>query len=246
MKDIHPNTLEVCLSPALFPYLSTQEPFVVVVVDILRATSSLCAAFSTGLKSVIPVAGLQEAKSYKAKGFPVAAERDGHILDFADYGNSPLEYLQADLKGQTLVYCTTNGTGAITLAKDAAALVIGGFVNLDVLADWLLKQQRNVVILCSGWKNQFALEDTVFAGALSEKLLETPAFVSQSDAVVASLELWHKAKPDLLGFHSKASHPQRLVDIGQDASIPYCFTLNVCNTLPGLRNGLLVDFLKDG
>jgi 2-phosphosulfolactate phosphatase len=243
MEDTGPKTVEVCFTPALFAAIGTETPYAVVVVDILRATTALCSAFSNGLKSVIPVATLEEARAYKTKGYLVAAERDGEILDFADYGNSPLEYQKADIQGKTLAYCTTNGTRAIDLAKGSDSLVIGGFVNLDVLREWLINRNLNVVVLCAGWKNQFALEDAVFAGALAERLLESGKFITHCDSVVAARGLWQEAKPNLLQYHVKASHRQRLIDIGQDESIPYCFTLNVCRALPGLRNGELIDFL---
>lgn len=245
MQDIRPLIVEACLTPALFPYIATKPPYVVVVVDILRATTALCSAFSNGLKSVIPVATLEEARDYKAKGYLVAAEKDGDILDFADYGNSPLDYQKADIRGKTLVYCTTNGTGAIDLAKEANALVLGAFVNLDLISAWLVSKHMNVVILCAGWKNQFALEDAVFAGALSERLLDSGAYITNCDSVAAAADLWQKAKSDLLHYHEKASHSQRLKEIGQDASIPFCFTLNVCKAIPGLRNGELIDFISD-
>ncbi|MEI6574722.1 MAG: 2-phosphosulfolactate phosphatase [Bacteroidota bacterium] len=245
MKDASPNTIEVCFTQTSFSYIKTQQPFVVVVVDILRATSAMCSAFANGLKTIIPVATLEEARSLKEQGYLVAAEREGSILSFADYGNSPLEYQKADIKGKTLVYCTTNGTQAVKLAEKASGLVLGAYVNLDVLTDWLTQNQQNVVILCSGWKNQFSLEDAVFAGALTENLSSKGKFTYNSDSAEASLDLWKIARQDLLFYHEKASHRHRLKRIGQDASIPFCFCLNACKVVPGLREGVLVDFLSE-
>src|SRR5512133_2694845 len=104
------NTIEVCLSPALFKYITTTGDFIVVIIDVLRATTSFCAAFDSGVKTVIPVSGLDKLLEYKNNGFLTAAERDGNKVDFADFGNSPTVFLQSDLSGKELAYSTTNGT----------------------------------------------------------------------------------------------------------------------------------------
>jgi 2-phosphosulfolactate phosphatase len=245
MSDNRPANLEICFSPALYSAINTQMPFSVVVVDILRATTAMCSALSKGLKEIIPVASLDEARAMKAQGYLVAAEREGDILDFADYGNSPLDYQHIDLAGKTLVYSTTNGTQAIKLAENAEEVLLGAYVNLDVLVQYLLSQQKDLVILCSGWKDQFSLEDAVFAGALAARLLEGGNYVSRCDSVAAALGLWQQAAPDLLNYHHKASHTHRLKEIGQDASIPFCFQLNACEVVPGLVDGRIVDVTGD-
>jgi 2-phosphosulfolactate phosphatase len=152
--------LETCFSPALYePELHADE--IVVIIDILRATSAICTAFANGAASIIPVAEINEARDYKNRGFLVAAERDGFVLDFADFGNSPFNFTREKVEGKTIVYSTTNGTGIINMASLASDIVIGSFLNISALAGWLTKQEKNVVLFCAGWKNRFNLEDTL-------------------------------------------------------------------------------------
>src|SRR5690606_29182660 len=150
---------------------------IVVVIDVLRATSAMVAAFENGVDRIIPVATIEEAAQYIGrKGYIAAAERNGEVVQGFAYGNSPLAYVGQDLRGQTSVMTITNGTKAINLAKKARTLVIGSFLNLTALSDWLVKQNDNILLLCSGWKDKFNLEDSVFAGAVMERLLESGKF----------------------------------------------------------------------
>ena len=108
------RNIKTYLTPALFEH-GADENKLIVIIDILRATSSICAAFANGASSIIPVAEVDEAKEYKNKGYMVAAERDGYVLDFADFGNSPFNFSADKVKGKTIVYSTTNGTGIINM-----------------------------------------------------------------------------------------------------------------------------------
>ncbi len=119
--------IEVCLSPKLFPEILTKENYIVVLVDILRATTTICTAFENGVQAIIPVATIEEAKQLKDQGFLVASEQDGKKLDFADFGNSAFSFTRDRIAGKTLVYCTTNGTRALEMAKHSEQIVIGAF-----------------------------------------------------------------------------------------------------------------------
>ncbi len=200
------NTIEVCFSPMLYDSKITKDNFITVIVDILRATTSICAALGNGVKSVLPVAGIEAAKEYKNKGYIVACERNGQILDFADTGNSPSDFIKDEFKNKAIVFSTTNGTRAAGLAGDAVKIVAGSFVNISAVSEWLKSQNKNVVIFCAAWKNLFNLEDSVFAGALTEKLLKSSEYITECDAAKASLDLWSIAKHDLPGYLSKSSH----------------------------------------
>jgi 2-phosphosulfolactate phosphatase len=234
------NTIEVCFSPKLYEDRLTRENFVVVIVDILRATTSICTAFKNGVKSLIPVPSIEEAKEYKKNGFIVASEKDGKVLDFADFGNSAFDFSEENVKGKVVAYCTTNGTKAIDLAKDADQVAMGSFINLRALSDWLIEQDKNVVILCSGWKNKFNLEDSVFAGVLVENLVESGKFNPDCDSAQAALDLWKTAETDLLGFIEKAAHRHRLKKLGLDDVLEYSFTLNTSDVVPVLKDGKIV------
>jgi len=236
--------IEVCFSPALFPYIQTEAPFTVVVVDILRATTSFCAALHSGMEAIIPVAGLDEARRYKEMGYPVAVERDGRILDFADFGNSAYNFMTPAVVGLTIAYSTTNGTMAIEVARNAHRLLIGAFTNIGTLTAWLSREVEDLVVLCAGWKNKFNLEDALFAGALSKRLLHTGNYRTDCDAAQASLDLWEMGRDDPRGYCEKAQHRHRLRNLGVDDVLDYTFTFDAAPVLPILRNGLLTDLLK--
>jgi len=231
--------IEVCFSPALFPYFENPEA-IVIVTDILRASSAICTAFMNGVDRVIPVRTLEEAKEYKSKGYKVAAERDGLVKDFADFGNSPFNFTAERVKSQHIVYSTTNGTQAVQLASSGNAVLIGAFLNISALHDFLISSSRDVIILCAGWKNKFNLEDTLFAGALSEKLIGSGQFETICDSAIASLDLWGIAKSDPLTYVDKAAQRHRLRKNGLDDVIEYCLTFDLTRIIPVLKNDYLV------
>ena len=232
-----PRYIEVCLTPKLFSEIQIKDHYIVVLVDILRATTSICAAFENGVKSIVPVATLEEAKAMKDRGFMVASEQDGKKLDFADFGNSAFNFSREAVAGKTLVYCTTNGTRALEIAKKAEKIAIGAFINLSALTAWLIRQDTNIIILCSGWKNKFCLEDTIFAGAVTERLLKTKHFSTICDSAAAALDLWGIAKPDILGYIEKAAHRHRLKKQELDDVIPYSFKIDSTKVVPVYAKG---------
>jgi 2-phosphosulfolactate phosphatase len=168
----------------------------------------------------------------KGEGFLVASEKDGVKLEFADFGNSAFSFTRDRVGGKTLVYCTTNGTRALEIAKGAGSVVIGAFVNISAVTEWLARRQENVVVLCSGWKNKFCLEDALFAGALSGKLLGTGLFRTDCDSAHAAMDLWSLAEGDVLGYIEKAAHRHRLKTLELDDVIPYSFELDRVNVVP--------------
>jgi len=226
------RSVEVCFSPALFPDVVTTGDPIVVLVDILRATTTICAAVGNGVEAIIPVATHEEARRFKSEGYLVASEKDGVQLDFADLGNSAFGFTRDAIGGKTLVYCTTNGTRALEMAKSASEIVIGAFINISAVTEWLAGRQKNVVILCSGWKNKFCLEDTLFAGALTQRLLDTGLFQSDCDSAKGSVDLWDLAKGDVLGYIEQAAQSHRLRKLGLDDVIPYSFEHDLVDVVP--------------
>jgi 2-phosphosulfolactate phosphatase len=233
------NKVEVCLSPALYPYFENPRA-VAVVVDVLRASSAIITAFMNGAKKIIPVGTLEEAKAMKEKGYMVAAERDGIVRDFADFGNSPYNFTPERVTNNDIVYSTTNGTQAIQLASSSYRVVVGGFLNLGAMLDFLVKTDRDVLVLCAGWKNKFNLEDTLFAGALADLLLQHDNFDTICDSTVASQDLWLLAKYDLLNYIEKAAQRHRLKKNKLDDVIEYCHTIDQTDVIPVLENDYLV------
>jgi 2-phosphosulfolactate phosphatase len=232
--------LETCLSPALYePEYHTNS--IVVVIDILRASSAIVTAFANGAAAIIPVADSSEARDYKSRGYLVAAERDGFILDFADFGNSPFNFTRDKVEGKTIVYSTTNGTGIINLSSSAYMIVIGSFLNSGALVSWLIKQEKDVLLFCAGWKNRFNLEDTVCAGAIAEMLIESNSYNTICDSTLAAADLWSLARHDLRGYIEKAAQRTRLRDKNLDDCIDFCLASDFTDIIPVMKNGVLVD-----
>lgn len=232
--------LETCFSPALFIPEENHES-IIVVIDILRASSAICTAFANGASEIIPVAEVSEAKNYKSKGYLVAAERDGFVLDFADFGNSPFNFTKEKVAGKSIVYSTTNGTGIINLASSAKAVLIGSFLNISALSEWIITHDSNVLLFCAGWKNRFNIEDSVCAGAIAARLMKSDLYSTICDSTLAAMDLWTIAENDLSGYIDKAAQRTRLRDKGLDDCIDFCLTSDYTSKIPILRNGVLVD-----
>jgi 2-phosphosulfolactate phosphatase len=232
--------LETCFSPALYEP-ERHAGSIVVIIDILRATSAICTAFENGASSIIPVGTIPEAKEYKRKGYLVAAERDGFVLDFADFGNSPFNFTREKVEGKTIAYSTTNGTGIIDLAVSAGDIIIGSFLNLGAVVKWLSEHNKNVVLFCAGWKNRFNLEDTICAGAIAERLMETSLYSTICDSTIASIDLWSIAKNDVSGYIEKVAQRSRLRDKKLDDCIEFCLTTDYTSKVPVIKNGILVS-----
>ena len=231
--------VEVCFTPGEYAYFKGEYE-IVVVIDVLRATSAICAAFHHGINSIIPVATIEEAREYQAKGYLVGAERMGQIVDGFDFGNSPYSYMREELVGKDVVLTTTNGTKALSIASEAPIVVVGSLLNLDAICEWLAEQDKNILCLCSGWQDKFNLEDTICAGAISDYLLGTGKFTSREDSSIAAKYLYLSAWVNPLGYLKSSSHRRRLKNLNLNEDIKYCLTPNQTDVIPILKDGKLV------
>jgi 2-phosphosulfolactate phosphatase len=231
--------IEVCYTPQAYPLFHNPNA-IVVVIDILRATSAITTAFYNGVDKMIPVATVEEAKAYQAKGYMVAAERNGEMIEGFDLGNSPFGYMNKKVKGKTIAITTTNGTQAIEASRGASKIIIGSFLNMDVIVEYLKKEKKDVLFVCAGWKNKFNLEDTLFAGAIANDLIYKYGFDTHCDSTLASMHLYSLAKLDLYGFLANSSHRNRLAKLDLERDIKYCLTPNQCPVLPIMEGKFLV------
>ncbi len=232
--------VEVCHSPALYPVYENKES-IVVIIDILRATSAICTAFEFGAEKIIPVATVEEARALKQKGFLAGAERDAIMVEGFDFGNSPFSYMEEKIKGSTIALTTTNGTQAIEAAKKAHKVVIGAFTNFTSLCNWLISQNRDVLLLCAGWKDKYNLEDALFAGAVTIELAKNPVFSENiADSAWACLYLYEANMQNRFRFFKNASHSKRLAKLNLKKDIKYCFSLDKTKIIPVLEDGCLV------
>lgn len=229
--------IDVCFTPELL-HLHKVENSIVVVVDVFRATSCMTTGFAFGVDKIIPVATLDECRQYQQQGYLTAAERDGLKPEGFELDNSPFSYMHQWMAGTTIVVTTTNGTLAITKSRHAVKVMVGSFLNLGALAGYLKSQQYDVLVLCAGWKGNPNLEDTLFAGALVERLRED--FMVLEDAALMSLRLYQEGKNDLLSFVSNSSHVRRLQRLGIQKDIAYCLQHDLYDVLPVLRGNHLV------
>lgn len=231
------NHLNVCLTPLLIP-LYDVEDHIVVIIDIFRATSSICYGIENGAEAIIPVSAVEECEAYRDHGHLLAAERDGEVVTGFDFGNSPFSYTRQKVAGKTVVLTTTNGTQALHLSRNAKKVVIGSFLNLTSLCNWLKTQDENILLVCAGWKNNFNLEDTLFAGAVTEQLKETG--MKPDDAAIAANDLYQAGKDDINLYLEKTSHSERLKKPGIEKDIEFCLQVDLTTAIPVLDGEKLI------
>ncbi len=233
--------LNTSLSPALL-HLYDLSNSVVVIIDVFRATSTIASALHNGAKCVIPVDSVPKAIEISRNIDGIAAgERDGQIAEGLAHGNSPLEYGRDFIGGKTLVLTTTNGTRLLQMALERGAdtIISGSFPNLSAVCEFLVAENKNVVLGCAGWKDRFNLEDTLFAGAVINRIKKH--FEIHCDSSLMAETMYIKHKNNLLGFAPKLTHYHRLVErFGLIEDIKFCLTEDVANVLPVYREGRLV------
>jgi 2-phosphosulfolactate phosphatase len=235
-------TLHTCLSPALL-HLYNVKNTIVVVIDVLRATSTIATALHNGAREIIPVDSVERCIQLGTQIECVTAgERDGQVAPGLQYGNSSFEYPEEFIKGKILVLTTTNGTKLLhlALAKGATEIITGAFLNLSAVCDHLIKMKKNVVLGCAAWKDKPNLEDTLLAGAIVSRVKEH--FAINCDASHMAENLYRMAKDDLYAFMkvNDASHYHRLTNFGLEKDIRHCLTEDLANVLPEYCDGKLV------
>ena len=235
------RNINVCLVSDLFENYPLSENTIVVVVDLLRATTVISTAFNFGIKEIIPVPSLEIAKTYiNRKDFIVAAERNAMPIKGFDYGNSPFQYMNNDILDKTLVLTTTNGTKAINIAS-SYEVITSCFINIDAVEEFLLNSNKDVLILCSGWKGVFNLEDTIFSGCLANKLISSKKFNVNCDSTLASLNLYEQGKHDYFSFLANSAHRKRLKFLNIEKDTEFCLNPDFkSKIIPTLKNGKLV------
>lgn len=232
------RSIDVCLTPALLNLYDIEDS-IVVVIDVLRATSSIVYGIDNGATAIIPVAQVEDCLAYSDQGYLLAAERNGEVVAGYNFGNSPFSYAVDKVRGKTIVLTTTNGTKALHMARARAhQVVIGSFLNLSALCEWLRIQDKNVLLLCAGWKDKFNLEDTLFAGAVVAELRKD--FTHVDDSSVAAEDLYEVAKGNLRGYLHKSSHSHRLEQLNIEEDVKFCLQLNICKAIPVMVGDALV------
>lgn len=242
MKN-NPPILNTVLSPSLLKLYDVSDS-VVVIIDILRATSTIATALYNGAKSVIPVDSVAGCiKLGKQMEAITAGERDGRIAEGLQYGNTPLQYNREFINSKTLILTTTNGTRLLHLALNANAktIITGSFCNISSVCNYILNQKTNVILACAAWKNRVNIEDTLFAGAVINRVKGNLEIKDDASQIAETLYL--QAKGDLYEFlkEKNASHFQRLMSFGLEKDIRFCLTEDNANILSLYANGRLIS-----
>ncbi|SNS95806.1 2-phosphosulfolactate phosphatase [Ekhidna lutea] len=232
------NTIEVCLTPELI-HQHALKGKLVVVVDIFRATSCIVTGLANDVEAIKPVAEVDECKALGTKGYIMAGERDGIMIEGFDIGNSPFDYQSESVKGKKVAISTTNGSKAILLSEEADEIIIGSFLNLDAVAQYILQKKKDVVIHCAGWKGTPNLEDTLFAGALIDECAEE--MKPDRDSALVAHQLFIASHENMLGLALQSSHAERLKGFGIEEDLEFCMEENKYPVVPKLVNGELVS-----
>ena len=233
-------SLHTLLSPRLLEIYDADKS-IFVIIDVFRATSTIATALYNGAKKIIPVDNVAKCIEL-GKLTPdsiTAGERDGKVIEGLEHGNSPAEYPRSFIEGKTLVLTTTNGTKLLHMALNSGAseVITGSFPNLSAVCDFLIKEKKNVILGCSGWKDKFNIEDTLFAGAVISKVKEH--FTVHCDASLMAEKMYLQHKDQMKAFIRFTTHWHRLAAFGLEKDLEYCVTEDVANILPIYKDGAL-------
>ena len=223
----------------------------VAVVDVLRATSSIATALANGAAGVIPVLVPEDAVALGQRlgrdRVLFCGERDAVRIAGFDLDNSPASFTSEAIGGKTLIMTTTNGTRALRAVAGAASVRTVGLVNRAAVAQALARESpRDIVVVCSGSENTFALEDAIGAGALVDALLNLAPEIELRDGARAATLLYRSVAPRLEEAVASADHAQALAAKGFAGDVTQCAQLDVLDVVPILRDGIFVASTNSG
>ncbi|HER24533.1 MAG TPA: 2-phosphosulfolactate phosphatase [Candidatus Atribacteria bacterium] len=237
------NNLETLLTPEEIKNTELAGKLVIVI-DVLRASSTIITALANGCRGFIPILSPEQAKE-KARQFNqekvlLGGERNGKMIEGFDLGNSPREYRKQAVQDKTIVFSTTNGVKTLELVKDAYRIIIGSFLNLQAVCNYCTNYRRDILIICAGKEGKYSLEDTACAGILINSLKNTLSDTHyQSDANLTALLLHEKFGNDILGILRKSQHGQYLESIGLGEDLKFCSQLDYFYIVPIFREGII-------
>jgi 2-phosphosulfolactate phosphatase len=231
----------------LFSPINADELFftnkTTIVIDVLRASSSIIAAFSNGAKEVIPMATVDFAVKLSGGMFSgqtlLCGERNTKMIDGFAIGNSPSEYSGEVVKNKRIVFYSTNGSKAIVKAKYSENLFVCSFNNLKAVADHIAKLNSDVEILCAGNENRFSLEDSVCSGMLISELRNININIELADSSLAAFALYKSLGINILEMLKNSEHGKKLLENGFEGDLEYCSRANITSTIPFYDGGTL-------
>jgi len=224
--------IDICLTPELI-HQHDLTGTVVVVIDILRASSSITTGIAHGVKAIRPVESLGECRELKLKGHIGAAERGGKKVGGFDIGNSPFSYMNPEFEGKKIAMTTTNGTETLRKSKGALQVLIGSFLNYSALLTYVERLPCDILLHCAGWKGKVNMEDTLFAGAIVFGLKQM--FEYNSDVPLMAANLYKQARNNLKSAIEGSSHVSRLLNLGLEKDIDFCLKFDEYKIIPVLK-----------
>ena len=235
--------IDVYFSPAQVDEMQLRDKNVIVI-DVLRASTTIVTALNNGAREIIPVGSIESAVKVSGNLFGDVVlrggERNGKIITGFNLGNSPSEYTEEAVKGKSIIFCTTNGSSAMVKAKYAKRMAVGGFINVSLVADFIRQAGEDFSIVCAGEKQLFCIEDAVCAGMLVKILVEdSPIVVDVNDAAGAAQVLYKTVSKNLLKMAKSSDHGKYLVDIGFESDLKTCVSVDSIPVLPLLIGNVI-------
>jgi 2-phosphosulfolactate phosphatase len=215
----------------------------VVVIDVLRATSTILTAISNGAKSVIPVEDMgaagKIATNLDASSYILCGEKDGKQIDGYELGNSPFEYTEEVISGKTLILNTTNGTKALVRCTHASKVYIAAFLNVKAVCELLKEETNEISIVCSGWKGRLSLEDVLCAGYIVHQVYDGVIPEEAKDGAKVAMGLYERFGTEIDSTVHSTNHAKRLIGLGFESDIAYCCEVDKFNIVPEFKEGII-------
>lgn len=216
-----------------------------VMIDVLRASSTIVTALEHGAKGVIPVAdmgaGSRISQSMDTSNFLLCGEKGGEKIEGYDLGNSPLEYSREKVKNKTIILNTTNGTKALMRSSHSKEIIVGCFLNLRSVVEHL-KGKEQIVLVCAGWRGHLSLEDLLCAGNIIYELADGTLPSTALDGAKVAFGLYEKFGDDIENTVTSSNHAVRLQDIVETEDLSFCSTVSTMDTLPVMDEGIITNF----
>jgi 2-phosphosulfolactate phosphatase len=243
--------IDLSFSAGQFDELQLREKNIIVI-DVLRASSTITIALNNGAREVIPVANIESAVKISGSLFGEVTlrggERNGKIIEGFNLGNSPMEYSETAVKGKSIIYCTTNGSVAMAKSRYARTLAVGSFINLTATTDFIRNENKDFLFICAGRANtigNFSLEDVVCAGMMIQNLLKVDSLEAElSDSAKAAHALSKSFGRSILKMLKTSEHGKYLVEIGFEEDLKICAQIDSVPVLPILI-GTVIKLKKE-
>lgn len=224
----------------------------IVVVDVLRSSTTIAVALQNGAREIIPVASIESAVKISGSLFGEVTlrggERNGRMIEGFNLGNSPREYTEPTVRGKSIIFCTTNGSVAMAKSRHARNMLVGAFVNLSAVVEFMKAAKEDFLFICAGRSSSagsFSLEDTVCAGMIVDRLMNSHVdAVELSDSARAARALFKAHGKSILKMLKSSEHGRYLEEIGFGEDLKVCAGIDTVPVLPMLT-GTAVKLRKD-